>query len=334
MQKVGYIRFGAQPDLTTVITFFFFFGPPRLIEGLFVTDFTSRVYMKEEEIKQDIDVLLKIDGLDSNSYLMKQVEEIKICVRWKTDGLICTKMRYVCTFCFGCFQCPVDDEGFCECCDLLTLNSDRLTRTIIKIPTVCLYKRRKKEEIFNRCEPPTLANNPNSCEAISLYLDDSNILTSSESGSQTELKTVISVSSSHREPGDLNSIESNSPRQIRSNILNSNSPSHGEPDSQSSRQLNGLNKRRTNLLNLTESVNTNQNGFEETGLHVTTVQSTNGSTSLIPSDSESLNTCFEGSRLQNDSVYDNETVSINLKLLESHCKEVLDLTIAQMITSL
>lgn len=43
MQKVGYTRFGAQPDLTTVITFFFFFGPPRLIEGLFVTDFTSRV---------------------------------------------------------------------------------------------------------------------------------------------------------------------------------------------------------------------------------------------------------------------------------------------------
>lgn len=216
----------------------------------------------------------------------------------------------------------------------LTLNSDRLTRTIIKIPTVCLYKRRKNEEIFNRCEPPTLANNPNSSETISSYLNDSNILTSSESGSQTELKTVISVCSSHREPGDLNSIESNCPHQIRSNILNSNSPSHGEPDSQSSRQLNGSKKRRTNLLNLTESVNTNQNGFEETGLHVTTVQSTTGSTSLIPSDSESLNTCFEGSRLQNDSVYDNEAVSINLKLLESHCKEVSDFTIAQMVTSL
>lgn len=276
MQKVGYIRFGAKPDLTTVITFFFFFWPPRLIEGLFVTDFTSRVYMKEEEIKQDIDVLLKNDGLDSNSYLMKQVEEIKICVRWKTDGLICTKMRYVCTFCFGCFQCPVDDEGFCECCDLLTLNSDRLTRTIIKIPTVCLYKRRKNEEIFNRCEPPTLANNPNSSETI----------------------------------------ESNNPHQIRSNILNSNSISHGEPDSPSPRQLNGSNKRRSNLPNFTESVNTNQNG-----LHVTTIQNTNGSNSLIPSDSESLNASLDESRLQNDSVHNNEAVSINLKLLESHCKE-------------
>lgn len=237
--------------------------------------------MKEEEIKQDIDVLLKNDGLDSNSYLMKQVEEIKISVRWKTDGLICTKMRYVCTFCFGCFQCPVDDEGFCECCDLLTLNSDRLTRTIIKIPTVCLYKRRKNEEIFNRCEPPTLANNPNSSETI----------------------------------------ESNNPHQIRSNILNSNSISHGEPDSPSPRQLNGSNKRRSNLPNFTESVNTNQNGFEETGLHVTTIQNTNGSNSLIPSDSESLNASLDESRLQNDSVHDNEAVSINLKLLESHCKE-------------
>lgn len=301
-----------------------------------MTDFTSRVYIKEEKIKENIDVILKYDGLGSNSCLMKQPEGIKICIRWKTDVPICKKMGYVCTFCFRCFQCPVDDGGFCEYCDLLTLNSDRLTRTIIKIPTVCLYKRRKNEEIFNRCGPPTLANNPNSSETISLYLNDSNILTSSESGSQntTEWKSVISISSSHSEPGDLNSIESNSPHQIRANILNSNSPSHGEPDSQSSRQLNGSNKRRSNLLNLTESVNTNQNGFEETGLHVTTIQSSNGSNSLIPSDLESLNTCLEVSRLQNDSVYDNEAVSINLKLLESHCKEVSDLTIAQMITSL
>lgn len=37
MQKVDYIRFGAQPDLTTVITFFFLFGPPRVIEGIFMT---------------------------------------------------------------------------------------------------------------------------------------------------------------------------------------------------------------------------------------------------------------------------------------------------------
>lgn len=157
-------------------------------------------------------------------------------------------------------------------------------------------------------------------------------LTSSESGSQnsTELKPFTSISLHHSEPGDLNSIESNNPHQIRSNILNSN----GEPDSPSSRQLNGSNKRRSNLPNFIESVNTNQNGFEETCLHVTTIQNTNGSNSLIPSDSESLNASLDESRLQNDSVHDNEAVSINLKLLESHCKDVSDLTIAQIITDL
>lgn len=59
MQKVGYIKFKAQPDLTTVITFLFCFEPPRFIEGLFMTDFTSRVYMNEEEIKQNIQKLSK-----------------------------------------------------------------------------------------------------------------------------------------------------------------------------------------------------------------------------------------------------------------------------------
>lgn len=59
MQKVGYIKFEAQPDLTTVITFLFCFEPPRFNEGLFMTDFTSRVYMNEEEIKQNIQKLSK-----------------------------------------------------------------------------------------------------------------------------------------------------------------------------------------------------------------------------------------------------------------------------------
>lgn len=43
-------------------------------------------------------------------------------------------------------------------------------------------------------------------------------------------------------------------------------------------------------------------------------KNTNGSNSRISSDSESLNTSLEGSRLQNDSVHDNEAVSIDLKL--------------------
>lgn len=53
MRTVGYIKFGAQPDLTTVISLIFLFGPPRFVEALLMTDFTSRVHMKEKEIKEE-----------------------------------------------------------------------------------------------------------------------------------------------------------------------------------------------------------------------------------------------------------------------------------------
>lgn len=56
MKTVGYmyIKFGAQPDLTTVISLGFFIGPPRLVEALLMTYFTSRVNMKEREIKEEL----------------------------------------------------------------------------------------------------------------------------------------------------------------------------------------------------------------------------------------------------------------------------------------
>lgn len=57
MQKVGYIRFGAQPDLTTVISLIFLFGPPRLVEALLATEFTGRVHMKEKEIKEELETI-------------------------------------------------------------------------------------------------------------------------------------------------------------------------------------------------------------------------------------------------------------------------------------
>lgn len=56
-----------------------------------MTDFTSSVYIKKEKIKENIDVILKNDGLGSNLCLMKQPEGIKICIRWKTDCPICKK---------------------------------------------------------------------------------------------------------------------------------------------------------------------------------------------------------------------------------------------------
>lgn len=59
MQTVGYIRSGEQPDLTTVISFIFLFGPPRLVEALLMTDFTSRVHMKEREIREDLKTIME-----------------------------------------------------------------------------------------------------------------------------------------------------------------------------------------------------------------------------------------------------------------------------------
>lgn len=55
MKTVGYIKSGTQPDLTTVISLIFLFGPPRLVEALLMTDFTSRVHMKEQEIRKDLE---------------------------------------------------------------------------------------------------------------------------------------------------------------------------------------------------------------------------------------------------------------------------------------
>lgn len=128
-----------------------------------------------------------------------------------------------------------------------------------------------------------------------------------------------------------NECESNNPQQIGSNISNSICSSNGEPDSQSSNRAN------QSILNVTFSTEqdcTNQNGFAETGLCVPSIQTTNGSNSLIPSDLEPLNTSLEGSRLQNDSVHDNKAMSIDLEYLETHIKEVSDLTIAQISTNL
>lgn len=121
----------------------------------------------------------------------------------------------------------------------------------------------------------------------------------------------------HDESDDLNINESNSPHRIGSNISNSISPSNGEPDSQSSRTSNRSNESRLNFSNLTEPDSTNQSGFEETDLCVPTIQTTNGSNSLIPSDSESLN-----------------TRSSELKCLETRLKMISDLMIADAITNL
>lgn len=140
MRNVGYIKFGAQPDLTTIISLVFLFGPPRLVEALLVTDFTSRVHMKEKELKADIEALAINEKLQPESNIVYPTENINLCKNCQNDGCVCTSIRYVCTFCCGCFQCSVDESGFCECFVLLTSNFKQHGRVIIRIPTICIYK--------------------------------------------------------------------------------------------------------------------------------------------------------------------------------------------------
>lgn len=71
MQNVGYIRFGAQPDLTTIISLIFLFGPPRIVEALLSTDFTSRVHMKEKEIKEELDMIKARNDNDDKTIEIK-----------------------------------------------------------------------------------------------------------------------------------------------------------------------------------------------------------------------------------------------------------------------
>ncbi|XP_056007165.1 uncharacterized protein LOC125665935 isoform X2 [Ostrea edulis] len=65
MKNVGYVKIGAQPDLNTFITLLFLFGPPRFVEALLVTDFTSRVHMKHLEIKKIVEGMQ--DKINDNS---------------------------------------------------------------------------------------------------------------------------------------------------------------------------------------------------------------------------------------------------------------------------
>ena len=59
IQRLDYSNIKARLDLGTVISIIFLFGPPRLVELYFSTDFTSRVHMKETEIKKYIESLAK-----------------------------------------------------------------------------------------------------------------------------------------------------------------------------------------------------------------------------------------------------------------------------------
>lgn len=88
MQNVGYIRFGAQPDLTTIISLIFLFGPPRLVETLLTTDFTSRVHMKEKEIKDELEQI-KTESTTKEPRTIKTMSITLPVLTTEEEGICC-----------------------------------------------------------------------------------------------------------------------------------------------------------------------------------------------------------------------------------------------------
>lgn len=149
MKTVGYIKSGTQPDLTTVISLIFLFGPPRLVEALLMTDFTSRVHMKEYNIRKDLEKTLEsnIKANEPTKTICFTEDEMKLCcIKWLINLWrkvrpansnvplklseyrlsTCCKynpklfwLRWLCMFCCGCFSCLFDGKGYCENCLIL-----------------------------------------------------------------------------------------------------------------------------------------------------------------------------------------------------------------------
>lgn len=130
MQRVGYIKFGVQPDLATVISVIFLFGPPRLVEALLTTDFTSRVHMKEEEIKTDIEKIgSKEDNIVEES-LKKQIIDKNCCCNCPDRCVLV--FNYICTLGCCCFICMVDEqEDKCIYC----VYHKETTRVVMRLPS-------------------------------------------------------------------------------------------------------------------------------------------------------------------------------------------------------
>lgn len=161
MESVGNIKLGAQPDLTTVISLFFIYGPPRLLEAIFVKDFTSRVYMKENKIKEDLEALAN----GRNPFALENPYEIKPCNSCCGENSTCTPnaLRYICSFFCGFFQCPVDDNDLCECCVFLTTESEDQKLSIVKCPNVFIQQDQSPSE-------RSYISNNSSTEEMDTYL--------------------------------------------------------------------------------------------------------------------------------------------------------------------
>nr|XP_022287176.1 uncharacterized protein LOC111099942 [Crassostrea virginica] len=155
IQKLDNTNIRARLDLSTVISVIFLFGPPRLVEVLLTTDFTSRVHMKETEIKRYIIACNDGNNLNVRSEDTSNQQSINepsvtfvdyICDFPNCNSPCCSCSSYCsccacCTCCptrfkiiqyiftclFGCFKRSPDgdddkdNEDKCECCVLLHL---------------------------------------------------------------------------------------------------------------------------------------------------------------------------------------------------------------------
>lgn len=196
MQNVGYVKFGAQPDLTTIISLIFLFGPPRLVEALLTTEFTSRVHMKEKEIKEELHkIKLKNNTEDKNIKMYPQIftdeEKKRSCMRFlliclekvkpydskqlptfksKLTCKECCKYRPNCfclrllgMFCCGCCNCPIDNKGFCEYCAIMNTGfdskgseNDKVKITRLKMPCICIENEETEVKKLKNPENRTL----------------------------------------------------------------------------------------------------------------------------------------------------------------------------------
>lgn len=234
MRDVGYIRFGAQPDLTTVISLIFLFGPPRLVEGLLATDFTSRVHMKEKEIKEELK-RIKASKHDKGLNSIKTMsipqpvftkEETNIscvneCIAWwrrvrpgngvgKEENKTLREARCFCCnllgmSCCRCCKSAFDDEENCKYCVKLTRTS--------KSKKISEKETSKSEEKTSTSEEKTTKNFTNNrrdyspkcfcCRWLGMFFCGCCNFPLDDNGNCTCCVVLVTVFKSEEEPNTL-----------------------------------------------------------------------------------------------------------------------------------
>ena len=210
IQKLDFTNIKERLDLGMVISVIFLFGPPRLAEVLFATDFTSRVHMKETEIKRYI----KSRNIDQNPNPPNEdttnnqpITETRVmfdeldCIRkcqscgrslcsccTCCNGCSCFKViQYIVTCLCGCFRIPLDEEEDndqkCECCVFLHLKSIENTSNNATINEITQTFRTKTEITIVRIPSLWLPEGRN--ENAQVGIDESTPLIQNENTEET-----------------------------------------------------------------------------------------------------------------------------------------------------